>query len=368
MHLSTLLLANFRNYNSLKLECDEHANLFLGSNGQGKTNLLEAIYYLCVARSCREALDRDLVIIDGDAFLIRGSGISSTGHDVDLEIRYARRTGKKVLINGQPQRNLSDLFGSMTAVVMSPDDRQIVQGGPGCRRRFLDIAIAQSSPAYLNALQDYKRVVKQRNETLRAHQMRSESPADLELWDMQLVELGSRIVQKRQSVVLELEREAQSLHGAISDDKEELCVTYKSSFEFGKVDDVKAAFIEALARSEREERSRGLTVVGPHRDDLILTMNGVNLSAYGSQGQHKTAATAIKLSEALFLLHKTHSPPLLLLDDIFAELDALRTTRLIELLPVFGQVFITAAKESDIGAHGDRFRRFNVHAGQVTRM
>ena len=366
MHLSSLSLTNFRNYRALSLTCDEKANLFLGSNGQGKTNLLEAIYYLCVARSCREAPDKDLVIIGGEYFLIRGSGMSSTGHDVDLELRYARRTGKRAFVNDQPQRNLSDLFGSMTAVVMSPDDRQIVQGSPGNRRRFLDIAIAQSSPRYLNALRDYKRIVKQRNETLRVQRVGSDNQTDLELWNMQLVDLGSRIIRKRNSVVAELDQQARTLHSTISDDREELSVTYRSSFQFDDEDHIESEFAEALRRSEKEERIRGMTVVGPHRDDLALEMNGVNLSAYGSQGQHKTAATALKLAEARFLRERTSSPPLLLLDDIFAELDAVRTGRLIGLLPVFGQVFITAAKESDIGSHGGNFRQFEVRAGEVT--
>ena len=368
MHLSTLSLTNFRNYRSLTLGCDERSNLFLGANGQGKTNLLEAIYYLCVARSCREAQDKDLVILEGDYFLIKGIGISATGYDVELEIRYAKRAGKKVLINDQPQRNLSDLFGSMAAVVMSPDDRQLIQGSPGCRRRFLDIAIAQTSPQYLTALQDYKRVVRQRNEALRFHQNRSRETQDMDLWNMQLIDLGSRIMRKRQEVVARLHEEARQLHHIISDESEELSVSYNASFAYEEDAGLEAAFQASLDRAEREERSRGVTVVGPHRDDMDLSIDGVTLSTYGSQGQHKTAATAIKLAEARFLWQQMETPPLLLLDDIFAELDATRTARLIELLPDFGQVFITAAKESDIGTYGDRFQQYSVQSGSVSPM
>jgi len=368
VHLSTLTLTNFRNYRSLTLDCGEQSNLFLGANGQGKTNLLEAIYYLCVARSCREAQDKDLVTLEGDHFLIKGIGISATGYDVELEIRYATRTGKKVLINDQPQRTLSDLFGSMAAVVMSPDDRRLVQGSPGNRRRFLDMAIAQTSPQYLTTLQNYRRVVRQRNEALRFQQFRSDDTQDLELWNVQLIDLGSRIIRKRQEVIINLDEEARQLHRVISDGREELSVRYNASFLYEDATGIESAFRTSLNRAEKEERARGVTVVGPHRDDVHLTINGVTLSAFGSQGQHKTAATAIKLAEARFMWQQMQTPPLLLLDDIFAELDNTRTSRLIELLPDYGQVFITAAKESDFGPYGDQFRQFSVQGGTVLPM
>lgn len=364
MHLRTLSLTNFRNYRTLSFSCDERSNLFLGANGQGKTNLLEAIYYLCIARSCRDALDKELIIFGEDFFQVKGDGVSSIGRDVELEIRYARYTGKRVLINQQPQRNVSDLFGSMAAVVMSPDDRQLIQGNPGCRRRFLDIAIAQTSAVYLSTLQNYRRVVRQRNEALRYHQAGVQKLPALDIWDTQLIHFGSRIIRKRQEVIAQLNAEARGLHYAISDAREELMMTYAPSFSYDK--DVEKAFQMALAHAAREERARGSTVVGPHRDDITLSIDGVTLSTYGSQGQHKTAATAMKLAEARYLWKQLETPPLLLLDDIFAELDATRTARLIELLPAFGQVFITAAKESDIGTYREKFRRFYVQAGTVT--
>lgn len=366
MHLCTLSLTNFRNYKSQTLSCDERANLFLGQNGQGKTNLLEAIYYLCVARSCREAMDKELISIGDNFFLVKGIGVSSVGRDVELEIRYARYAGKKVLVNEQPQRNVSDLFGSMAAVVMSPDDRRLIQGSPGCRRRFLDIAIAQTSPAYLATLQDYRRVVKQRNEALRQYQMKVHNPPDLGVWDSQLIMLGSQIMKKRQDVIARLHTEAQALHHKISDAREELKMEYSPSFSYEDQENIAETFQAALSRTSREEKARGVTVVGPHRDDIKLSIDGVMLSTYGSQGQHKTAATAMKMSEAVFIQNQIETPPLLLLDDIFAELDATRTARLIELLPSFGQVFITAAKESDIGNYGKKFRQFHVQAGTVT--
>lgn len=366
VYLKVLSLTNFRNYSSLALNCDTQANLFLGANGQGKTNLLEAIYYLCVARSCREALDKELILLGGDFFLIHGDGLSAIDRQVELEIRYARHAGKNVRINNQIQRNLSDLYGSLAAVVISPEDRQLIQGSPSGRRRFLDIAISQTNTAYLALLQDYRRVVRQRNETLRAYQHRSDFPPDLEEWNTQLVRFGSRIMRKRQEAVAQLNAAAKPLHLAISNAHEEIDIAYLPSFSYDDPSCIEDRFQEALQQSLREERARGVTVFGPHRDDLHLTMSGVLLQSYGSQGQHKTAATAMKLAEAQFLWRHLDSPPLLLLDDIFAELDATRTARLIEMLPSYGQVFITAAKESDLGAYGDRFRRFHVQAGTVT--
>ncbi len=366
MHIRTLSLTNFRNYVSLNLSCDPTANLFVGINGQGKTNILESIYYLCVARSCREALDKELINFDAEFFKINGEGISAVGRDIELEIRYTRYAGKKVHINQQPQRSLSELYGLLAAVVMAPDDRQLVQCSPSFRRRFLDIAISQSNPMYLSTLQDYRRVVRQRNEGLRRLQSQSGGVSDLMVWDTHLISLGSRIMRKRDEVIEQFKEEAQRLHCIISDKNESLEITYTPSFKYESVSQLENNFQDALQRSEREERARGITVIGPHRDDLTLSMDGVPLQSFGSQGQHKTAATALKLAEAQFLWKQLETPPLLLLDDIFAELDAGRTARLIELLPTFGQVFITAAKESDFGAYGNKFQRFRVQAGTVT--
>lgn len=366
MHLKRLSLSHYRNYTSLALTCDLQTNVFIGTNGQGKTNLLEAVYYLCVARSCREAQDRELVRMGSDHFLIQGQGRSAEGREVEVQIRYGRQTGKKVLVNDSPLRNLSDLYGIMAAVVISPDDRRLVQGSPSSRRRFLDIAISQSNAAYLATLQDYRRVVRQRNEALRAHQENPERAPDLEVWNAPLVDLGSRIMRKRVEVVTALKEEARRVHAAISGDDEVLELDYAPSFECEDPADIEGSFQVALDRNEPRERARGMTEVGPHRDDLSITMNGVSLRAYGSQGQHKTAATALKLAEARFLWHQLQVPPLLLLDDIFAEIDAARTGRLMEMVPTYGQTFITTAKESDIGDYREGITRFRVHEGAVT--
>ncbi len=366
MHLQGLDLRHFRNYTNLSLACDLQTNVFIGTNGQGKTNLLEAIYYLCVARSCRESQDRDLVRMGSDHFLIRGTGRSAEGREVEVQIRYARQAGKKVFVNESPRRNLSDLYGILAAVVISPDDRRLVQGSPSSRRRFLDIAISQSNAAYLSALQEYRRVVRQRNEALRALQENPGRMGDLEVWNVPLVELGSRIMRKRVEVIADLKDEASGIHASVSEDTERLEIGYAPSFDIEALADIEAAFEEALDRAASRERTRGMTEVGPHRDDLSIRMNGVSLQTFGSQGQHKTAATALKLAEARFLWRQLEAPPLLLLDDIFAEIDAARTGRLMEMVPTYGQTFITTAKESDIGDYRRGITRFRVHEGAVT--
>ncbi len=363
MHLQQLSLSQYRNYQSLTLTFDPKTNVFTGTNGQGKTNLLEAVYYLCVARSCREAQDRELVRMGSDHFLIHGEGRSVEGRDVEVQIRYGRQAGKKVLVNGSPQRNLSDLYGIMAAVVISPDDRRLVQGSPKSRRRFLDIAISQSNAAYLTTLQDYRRVVRQRNEALRAYQESPGRAPALEVWNASLIDLGSRIMRKRVEVVSALQEEARRVHAMISGDEELLELNYAPSFEYKDHNDVEASFQATLDHNEPRERIRGMTEAGPHRDDLSITMNGVSLQTYGSQGQHKTAAMALKLAEAHFLRGQLQAPPLLLLDDIFAEIDATRTGRMMELIPAYGQTFITTARESDIGDYRNGITRFHVHDG-----
>lgn len=184
---------------------------------------------MCVARSCREASDKELVQMDSDHFLIQGEGYSAEGMEVELLIRFARQTGKKVFVNDAPLQNLSDLYGIMAAVVISPDDRRLVQGAPSSRRRFLDIAISQSNAAYLATLQDYKRVVRQRNEVLRKNMANSGRVEDLDVWSAPLVALGSRIMRKRVEVVEVLKKEAQRVHGSVSGDDEFIhaCQTVK---------------------------------------------------------------------------------------------------------------------------------------------
>ena len=263
MHLQQLSLSQYRNYQSLTLTFDPKTNVFTGTNGQGKTNLLEAVYYLCVARSCREAQDRELVRMGSDHFLIHGEGRSVEGRDVEVQIRYGRQAGKKVLVNGSPQRNLSDLYGIMAAVVISPDDRRLVQGSPKSRRRFLDIAISQSNAAYLTTLQDYRRVVRQRNEALRAYQESPGRAPALEVWNASLIDLGSRIMRKRVEVVSALQEEARRVHAMISGDEELLELNYAPSFEYKDHNDVEASFQATLDHNEPRERIRGMTEAGP---------------------------------------------------------------------------------------------------------
>ncbi len=359
MYLQKLSLSNYRNYESLTLDCDPQTNIFIGANGQGKTNLLEAVYYLCVARSFREAPDKELVRMNSDFFVAQGNGYSADETNVELLIRYATQTGKKVFVNELPQKNLSDIYGLMTAVVISPDDRRLVQGGPSTRRRFIDIAISQSNVPYLSTLQEYRRVVRQRNEALRTQQ------ADIDLWNTPLIDLGCRIIRKRVEVVAVLKKEAQRIHANISDKGENLEISYSPSFNFEANESIESSFRDALIRANSRERVKGMTEVGPHRDDISIEMNGVSLQSFGSQGQHKTAATALKLAEAHFLCHQGQAPPLLLLDDIFAEIDIARTWRLMEMIPEYGQTFITTAKEGDLGGFCQDVTRFRVSDGVV---
>ena len=373
MRLSGLTLHHFRNLGSQDLEFPPEGVALIGDNAQGKSNFLEAIYYLETFRSFRGARDEQLVGFDNELFRVTGT-MQSTDEECGPEVITAafERKGKrkKVSVNGDEPKRLGDALGRLAAVVFSPRDTQLVSGGPKERRRFLDVVLSLSQPGYLAAIQDYRKTLHQRNVSLKSGQPSSVVMA----WDSGLVSLGAKVIQARREW-LNLRCEAFSDYYARVSGGVAARITYAPSLSLTGVaseQGIAEAFKAALSVTAERERRVGATVVGPHRDDVQLQLdNGrssLDLRQYGSGGQRRTAALALRLVEAKSIRESRCKQPLVLLDDVFAEFDSGRSERVLELMETeeTGQVVLTAPREEHVRIHRNSLPRWHIKAGVVT--
>jgi DNA replication and repair protein RecF len=343
-----LRLRQYRNFAALELSFPPAGVAIIGDNGSGKTNLLEALQYLEIFRSFRGAPDEQLVRFGSDAFHVRGRFADrATGREFEISAGYEPRTRRKrVLLDGVEAERLGDAIGRIGSVIFSPSDVGIIAGAPGERRRFLDIVLSLNSPGYLEALQRYRHVLRQRNALLKEGRIGS----SLGTWDTGLVESGSLVIAARSAWVSAHAARFVELCRAIGGANASM--EYDSDVPPGS--GIEAAFEARLARVAERERERGMTLAGPHRDDVALKLEtadgAVDLRQFGSGGQMRTGAVALRMIEAATVREARGFQPLLLLDDVFAELDPGRSRRILELLSTeqHGQVILTAPKETDV--------------------
>lgn len=371
-----LLLRDFRNFEELRLELPPAGAAVIGDNGSGKTNLVEAVYYLEIFRSFRGAADEQLVRFDEQVFFIRGRFRDAAGRALEVTAAYEPRTRtKRVSVNGCEPARLSDALGRLGAVVFSPSDMQIVAGGPGERRRFLDIVLSLNVPGYVETLQRYRHVLRQRNAMLRAQV----DATVLAAFDEGLVQTGARLVGDRARWVAAHALRFTELFREIGDGRVATLRYHADVAHDAEADQAAAeqAFRDRLARVAPRERERGLTLAGPHRDDLALLLEtpgpAVDLRQYGSGGQLRTGAIALRLVEADTIQAARGCRPLMLLDDVFAELDPGRSRRIIALFQQggHGQVLLTAPKPGDVdllplaGAGPAEVARWRIAHGRI---
>ncbi|MEM6327611.1 MAG: DNA replication and repair protein RecF [Bacteroidota bacterium] len=379
MHLRSLRLHSFRAHADTEADLAPGVNLLVGPNGAGKTNLLEAVHYLCLSKSFLTSTDAHALRRGESFFELEGTFSGTRRAEVRIRLAYAPREGKRALVNGSPLDRLADLVGRVPVVVLSPADHLLTDGGPSERRRFLDQTLSQAYPVYLDDLLKYRRALKQRNALLL--QMRrgaSFAPGTMEAWNEELALLGSRIVGRRRRFLTrfaEFLREAYARLGATG---EEPAATYAPSVSAPPDDSNEPtteadteAFRMALARAGRRERETGRTLVGPHLDEVTLTLDGFEVRPYASQGQHRTMGLAMRIATALFLHDHLDEPPLLLLDDVFGALDPERTRAVLELLTsdAVGQSLVTSARSdlfSDmLDVSGTEHQALSVLSGTV---
>jgi DNA replication and repair protein RecF len=406
-----LALTHFRNYEQLELDLDSRLTLLQGDNAQGKTNLLEAIYLLATSKPVHAQMEREVVDWRAQEEPIPYCRVaaqvltSKTGRErpLELEIIYVPRAdgvnfSKQVKINGVNRRSM-DLVGLLRSVLFLPEDVNLVDGAPGERRRYLDIALCQIDRTYCRALSAYQKVVTQRNsllKTLRDQGVQATSPAvnaQLGFWDEKLVQHGAEVLAKRQNYVVELDSLARRRHADLTGGLETLQVEYLPSFNFGPLEEVEfrrwkagelaasdaglaafaadrlataARFHEKLTSRRSRELAAGVTLYGPHRDDLRSLGNGRDLRTYGSRGQQRSAALSLKLAEVEAITRATGTAPLLLLDDVMSELDAQRRRMLLAALDGVEQAILTTTDWDDFSpSFRAEAQCLTVHAGEI---
>ncbi len=368
MRIQRLSLEHFRNVDRLDLELPPGRTVLHGENAQGKTNLLEAVYIFAAARSVRASHDRELIsqrtlgeaipytrltgVFELDETPLKVEIVLQLGRDIErVEPEAAIQLQKRIRINGVPRR-ASDLVGQVQAVLFEPQDIDLVYGSPSLRRRHLDLTLSQVDRALMRELQRYTRVLQHRNPLLKALREGRASPDELGFWDQELVEAGSAIVSARATAITDIAAIADEIHQELTGGAEELRVVYRPSVPLENVDDagIPNAFRAALEAARDKEWYQGATLVGPHRDDFEFVLDGLDLAAFGSRGQHRLATLSLKLAEARFMLQRTDVQPLLLLDDILSELDAPRRGYLLSFVESHAQSIITTADLSSLGA------------------
>ena len=355
MFADRLTLHNFRNYETLSLDFENGTVIFTGDNGQGKTNILESIFYCAIGKSFRYGKDKELIRYGQSGFSI---GLSVKNDITEkIDITYSSSQEKSVRVNGIYLRKLGHLIGSFLSVIFSPEDMKVINDGPSERRRMLDIAISQYSPTHYFNLQQYLKILQQKNILLRSTQAseKEKNKGILDVFNEQLSIYGAKIIENRIKYVNILESISSAKHAEISGG-ERLNLNYYSdcltSFEPEKIpvisqSEIQNVFFKELEAKTEKEIERGQSLTGPHRDDLIILLNSVPVRVYGSQGQKRTAALSLKLSELQILEKKTGRKPVLLLDDVFSELDDSRCEMLLKSSEDF-QTVITCTSVADL--------------------
>ncbi len=355
MHLAHLRLRDFRNYARLDVDFSPGFHVLLGDNAQGKTNILEAIYLMATLRSFRGVGGAQMIRHGAKGYFVGGEVVGQGDHEI--KIYWALRE-RKLTLDGQPVRKLTDYLGALRTVVFCTEDLQLVKGAARSRRRFLDLLLAQTQPGYLPLLQRYTHAVRNRNALLK---QRTLDEAALESFSAELVKLGNDIIRARRELVPKFSPLARLAYRRISNDAEELRIEYQPS--------VKNDFAVELAQSRTREKTFRATLVGPHRDDLQLLQNEKSAAQFGSEGQKRTLAIALKMAQAEFLTGIHGSPPVLLIDDVMGELDAKRRSGLLPLLTrareASGQVFMTCTEENWPRELGRELQRWTVNQGNL---
>ena len=369
MQITELTLRSYRSYETLHLAFDPGVQIFLGANAQGKTNIIEALYYAAFGRSHRTSSDAELIRVGADGAHI---GLSFRRHDVpgELSFTFARGARRRITYAGESLRQ-RDLVGILPMVLFSPEDLFLVKGAPALRRRYLDAELSQASPAYYGELLRYTRILKQRNAVLKDIRERLAAPDDLPPWDAQLAKSAAYIVTRRIAAVAQLGALSARVQAVLAAG-EELALAYEiagaGAEDFAEDDMTESLHVwynKMLCEGRARDIARAATGVGPHLDDLVLRVGGMSLRSYGSQGQQRTGALALKLAELFYLQENIGEAPILLLDDVMSELDVDRRRALLDFIRhEHIQTFITATDAAYFPAERMGTYRY-VEAGTV---
>jgi len=343
MYFSEIELNDFRNYEHQKIDFHRKVNIIIGENAQGKTNILEGLYMMSLGRSFRTSKDAEMIRFGSELARVKTISVKD---DRELSVEIALVKNKKsIKVDGVKIKKTSELLENVYLVIFSPDDLRIVKDEPEKRRKFIDRELCQLKPVYYENLSRYKKALNQRNFLLKEERP---DPALLEIWDMELASYGAKLIIERDRFCRKLNEISRSIHNDLTYGKETLKVSYESDIEL-RQDDVasqKQIFLDTLKGSREKDIYRRTTTKGPHRDDLKIEIDDIDVRSFGSQGQQRSAALSLKLAEIKLIKEETGEDPILLLDDVLSELDRVRQR---QLLTSFGdiQIFITATELTD---------------------
>ena len=323
MYIKSLELNNYRNYDNLSIEFERGTNILYGNNAQGKTNILESIYVASTTKSHRGSKDREIINFEKDEAHIKAT-VMKKDVPIRIDIHLKKNKSKGIAINGIPIRKASELFGVLNVVFFSPEDLNIIKNGPAERRRFIDLELCQLDKIYVHNLVNYNKIVNQRNKLLRdlGFNYDKELVSTLDIWDMQLADYGAKIITRRNQFIDEINEIIYGIHRNITNGKEELIVRYEPNITGNNIYD-------ELVRSREKDLKLKTTSVGPHRDDISFLNKKIDIRKFGSQGQQRTAALSLKLSEIELVKSIIKDTPILLLDDVLSELDSNRQRHLL---------------------------------------
>lgn len=347
MRVLQMEINRFRNYKSEQISFDDGVNIFFGNNGEGKTNILEAIYMLSLGRSFRTNKDKDMIELDADTSYVRAM-VESGGREYKIEYRIDARSKKAIKINGIPISKIAELLGIINVVIFSPEDLGLVKDGPKERRNFIDRELSQLRPRYYSLLNDHYKSLLQRNNLLKGKDI---DEVLIDVYDYQLAASGVEIIKYRREFIDKISEIATQNHAKISSRKEKLTVLYEQSIE----EDQTEGYLKVLQENREKDIFRKTTTKGIHRDDLDIRLNGIDLRSYGSQGQKRSAAISLKLSEIQLVNEIRGEYPIVLLDDIFSELDKQRQQMLLESIR-HTQTFVTTAEDVAIDLDAKKYR------------
>lgn len=370
MWLETIELSGFRNYQETALTFSDGVNVFLGQNAQGKTNMMESIYFLALARSHRTTSDKELINWEADFTRVSGK-INSKGSTFPLAISLSNK-GKQAKVNHLEQKKLSQYVGHLNIILFAPEDLELVKGSPAVRRQFIDRELGQMSAVYLHHLVSYQEILKQRNQYLKEYKAsQSFDMVYLDILTEQLATEGAEVLERRLNFTEKLNEWATPIQQDISQGKEKLDIQYKTTLSLSndsQKSSIHRQLLDKYEESKQRELDRGTTIIGPHRDDIVFYVNDKNIQTYGSQGQQRTTALSVKLAEIELMKEMTGEYPVLLLDDVLSELDNHRQTHLLKTIEKKVQTFLTTTSLDGVDTNLlNEPKIFHVSAGQIVK-
>ena len=357
MYVKSLDLLNFRNYEKLSLTLDPGINIFYGANAQGKTNILEAVYLAGTSKSHRGTRDRDMIRMGESEAHIR-MHVDKNDSDYRIDMHLRKNKSKGIAIGGVPIRRAGELFGIVNIVFFSPEDLNIIKNGPSERRRLVDRILCEIDRIYMSDLTQYGKCLNQRNRLLHDLYFNPSLESELPVWDEQLMNYGCRIIAKREEFVRMLENIASEIHTELTGEKERLTLVYEPNVTVKE-------FADKVARSRDADRKIKSTTVGPHRDDVCIKVNDMDLRLYGSQGQQRTTAISLKLSEIRIIEERIRNKPVLLLDDVLSELDRDRQNYLLGNIRDIQTLITCTGLDEFVQNRFEADRTFRVVSGRI---